>query len=108
MNIVEKDFKIIANDADYTLYVLKSKKELKEDSEDTFKVYGHYQLMESALKAAISFRRDKKYPGKESVSELLRLYKIYILIRDQFEVKILAIYDSISKIKSKIIWKILS
>lgn len=70
MDIKEKDFKIIYEHNQYVLYVIKSKKELKDDDKDAFKLYGYYTFVENALQAVVKFRKDKKYPGKETITQL--------------------------------------
>ena len=80
MIIQEKDFKIIFNDDHYVLYLLKSKKELKENSEDTFKLCGYFIQLISSLKRVHKFRLDKKYPGKESSIEIKKTIDNYIEI----------------------------
>lgn len=72
MIIEEKDFRIIFNEDHYVLYLLKSKKEIKEDSSDTFKIGGYFVNLRNAIKRAYKFRTDKKYPGKE-LSETIKL-----------------------------------
>lgn len=105
INIVENDFKIVEGNECYTLNVLKSKKELKENAEDKFRVYGYYRLIESALKAAILFRQDKKYPGKESAHSLITLTASLIKIKDNFNKLVNKIYDPITSLKESIKWK---
>ena len=73
MNIIESDFKLIKEDSYYTLSVLKNKKELKEDSDSSFKVIGYYVSVYSALKSVLAYRQDKKYPGRESDKDLAKL-----------------------------------
>ena len=80
MIIQEKDFKIVFNDDHYVLYLLKSKKELKENSEDTFKLCGYFIQLISSLKRVHKFRLDKKYPGKESSIEIKKTIDNYIEI----------------------------
>ena len=77
MNIIEPDFKLIWEDRNYVLYVLKSKKEIKEDSTSNFKVSGYYTSILSALKGVLRYRKHKKYPGKESYKSLGNLILKY-------------------------------
>lgn len=77
MIIQEKDFNITKDDKCYVLHVIKNRKEVKEDDQSLFKVYGYYTNPLSALKGALRFRRDKKYPGKELASNLISSIRIY-------------------------------
>ena len=70
MDIIEPDFKLIWDQQNYVLYLLKNKKEIKEDSTSDFKVRGYYTSIFSALKAVYQYRKHKKYPGKESYKSL--------------------------------------
>ena len=72
MTIVDKDFKIECGEF-YILSFLKSKKELKEDSEDSFKIGGYFNKLENAIKEVIKFRNGKKYPFKEVAEPLKKL-----------------------------------
>lgn len=65
MIIEEKDFKIIFKDSCYTLYLIKSKKEIKEEVNESLKIGGYFTVIDNAIKKIISFRLSKKYPGKE-------------------------------------------
>jgi hypothetical protein len=79
MTIEEKDLKIVYfKPGYYILYVLKNKKELKEDSEDLFRVYGYFTNLDSAFNSAIHFRKNKKYPFKETWKDVLTTYSICI------------------------------
>lgn len=73
MNIIEPDFKLIWDQQNYVLYLLKNKKEIKEDSTSDFKVGGYYTSIFSALKDVYQYRKHKKYPGKESYESLRTL-----------------------------------
>ena len=77
MIIKEKDFTIEHDKHCFVLHLLKSKKELKEDSEDSYKVGGYFVLLENALHSAIIWRIGKKYPFKESYTELKDNYVNY-------------------------------
>lgn len=102
MIIEEKDFKIICEHKNYTLYLIKGKKELKEDSEDKFKVGGYFMNVENALKAVIRFRRDKKYPGKEDSESLWIPIKDLVYTQIDFDQLILSIYNPILDLKHKL------
>lgn len=72
MTIVDKDFKIECGES-YVLLFLKSKKEIKEDSENTFKIGGYFNKLENAIREVIKFRNNKKYPFKEVAEPLKKL-----------------------------------
>lgn len=82
MIIKENDFKIIFKDGCYTLYLLKNKKEKKEDPDD-FKIGGYYTTITSLIKKIISFRSSKKYSGKESITNLTKILNQCINIHSQ-------------------------
>ena len=61
MLLIEKDCKIqYESPGVFILYLLKNKKELKEDSEDSFKFGGCYVNLDNAFKEVVRFRKDKK------------------------------------------------
>ena len=70
MTIIEKDFKIEHSKDYFTLYFLKTKKELKEDSENSYKIGGYYVHLKNALFGVQNWRADKKYPFKEMAKYL--------------------------------------
>ena len=100
MLIVEEDLKIERNENYYTLYFLKSKKELtseakkakelefannsEEDKElisdlkSLFRIAGYYRCIRYAFLTAYKWRKDKKYPFKEDSKELAKVYNKYI------------------------------
>lgn len=77
MEIKEKDFKIVFLENSYVLYVLKNKKEKKEDSESEFKISGYYTSFLCLILKIIEFRSSKKYPGKESSEDIINLSKMF-------------------------------
>ncbi len=79
MKIKEKDFTIEHNGDCWAIHCLKSKKELKENSKETYKTLGYYTNIYNALHAALKWRKDKKYPFSEPTAEYaiaLRKYRI--------------------------------
>lgn len=72
MRIIEKDFKIEQEEKYFTLSFLKTKKEIKDDTKvnpetpvDVFKVKGYYTNLFNAIKTALIWRLNDKYPFKE-------------------------------------------
>ena len=57
MTIEEKDFRIVFKSECFNLYLLKSKKELKEDSKDNFRIGGYFIQLRYAIKAIFRFRK---------------------------------------------------
>lgn len=102
MKIIEKDFKIEHDGDCYVLYFLKSKKELKETSEDSYKVHGYYVVLPNAIKAAIIWRRDKKYPFKESANELVGTYLDYKKSIKEFNLYCNIVYEPIITLKKEV------
>lgn len=103
MIIEEKDFRIVHEHDSFVLYLLKNKKELKEDSVNKYKIGGYYLLIENALKAIIKFRQDKKYTGGESSIQLQKDVKSFINTKDEFNVLINQLYNPILELKKQII-----
>lgn len=103
MSIEEPDFQLIEGDNCFVLHVLKNKKELKEDSESKFRVIGYYVSILCALKAVYRFRKDKKYPGKESVTELATLIKRHSADIKRLDSLAKSIYNPIIELKQKTI-----
>lgn len=83
--------------------LLKNKKELKEDATDKYKVGGYFIALESALKAVISYRNNKKYTAGESALLLIKDLKSYIKCNRDFKVLINSIYDPIYELKKELI-----
>lgn len=103
MNIIEPDFKLIWDEQNYVLYLLKSKKEIKEDSTSDFKVGGYYTSIFSALKDIYHYRKHKKYPGKESYESLGNLILKYKRAKENLNEIAEIIYLPILNLKKEII-----
>lgn len=103
MSIIEPDFKLIWDEQNYVLYLLKSKKEIKEDSTSNFKVGGYYTSILSALKVVYHYRKHKKYPGKESYESLGNLILKYKRAKENLNEIAEIIYLPILKLKKEII-----
>ena len=88
MIIKEKDFNILCEYKCYTLSVI--------TKSGAFKPAGYYMQLESAIKAVIRFRNDKKYPGKESAEELKEQLKEYLKIQGQLNYLAESIYIPIN------------
>ena len=101
MKIVEPDCFIEYKNGSYNLYVLKTKKELKEDSDDQFKIRGYYQNLDSAFKEIIRFRQNKKYPFKEEWINIKQRFNIYLNTKKNFKQLISKIYEPIIKFKKE-------
>lgn len=99
--IEEKDFKIIFEKRCYTLYGIKSKKEIKEDSTDKFKVLGYYVTLENAMKAAVKYRKDRKHPQTE---HLKKDVEDFIKCKNDFNNLVMSVYDPIYELKRKILY----
>lgn len=105
MMIREKDFKIEKDGSCFTLYLLKTKKELKDDEKvsieavDSFKIKGYYTTLFTAIRAAFRWRTEEKYPFKE-----LPFREDYICYRkaiEKFNHQSRLIYESIIDLKLK-------
>jgi len=77
MEIIEKDFTITNNGDCWTLHCLKSKKELKENAKESYRIGGYFTNVYNALHAALQWRQDKKYPFSEPIPEFKRALKDY-------------------------------
>lgn len=102
MIIEEKDFNIKFEHGCYILYLLKNKKELKEDSLDKYKVGGYYIEIVPALKEVIRFRHSKKYTGGESFIDLYNNLKELQSTKKLFNTLINSIYDPIIELRKKL------
>lgn len=76
--IVEQDSYIEYKDKSYHLYLLKNKKELKEDDTDKYKIGGYFNKLDSAIKEIIKFRKGKKYPFKQDYKKIKYLFNSYL------------------------------
>jgi len=99
MVIEDTDFKIVRKSDHYVLYFLKSKKELKEDNTDTFKLRGYYIVLDYAFIAIIRFRNSKEYPGKEKAASLEESLQALDQINTSLHDTIQQIYEPIHKLK---------
>lgn len=102
MKIIEPDCFIEYKNGSYHLYVLKTKKELKEDNEDQFKIEGYYQELDSAFKQIIRFRQHKKYPFKEEWLNIKQKFNVYIKTKKNFKQLISKIYEPIKKFEKEL------
>ena len=75
MTIKENDFQILCKHKCYTLSII--------TKSGTFKPGGYYMTLENALKAVLKFRKDKKYPGKESANDLAKKLEEFLTIKDE-------------------------
>lgn len=103
MTIEEKDFKIVFKQECFNLYLLKSKKELKENSEDNFKIGGYFTQLRFAIKAVYRFRKTKGYPGKEKAEDAWKFFEEYSLIEDSLYKIGKSIYIPVIKLQEKIL-----
>lgn len=75
MIILSKDCKIVFDGHCYTVYALKSSKELKEsEPKEKYRVHGYYNSVKNAFFGIIRWRLHKKYPFKESPKEFKNYY----------------------------------
>ena len=103
MTIEEKDFRIVFKSECFNLYLLKSKKELKEDSKDNFKIGGHFIQLKYAIKAIFRFRKSKNYPGKESAEDAWKIFEEYSMIENSLYKSSQSMYTSIIKLKETVL-----
>lgn len=103
MTIEEKDFRIVFKPECFNLYLLKSKKELKENSEDNFKIGGYFTQLRYAIKAVFRFRKSKNYPGKEKAEDAWKFFEEYSMIEDSLYKSSKSMYIPIIKLKEKIL-----
>jgi hypothetical protein len=100
MTINEKDFKIEYDGINFTLSFLKTKKELKDDDIDTYKLKGYYSILENALAQVFKWRNDPKYPFSEDKS------KVYFLQHTKNVRKLhllsTSLYNSINDLKTHV------
>lgn len=102
MIIEGPDFRIECGDRSYTLFLLKNKKENKDD--DKFKVAGYYISFISILKAIIKFRKSKKYSGNEKPSDMIENLEEFKTIKNQLNSVLNYSYDPIIKLKNIILY----
>ena len=102
MTIIEKDCKIEHNGDCFVLYFLKSKKELKEDSKESFKTIGYYNDVYNALRVIYFWRLDKKYPFSETVFDFKHAIIAYKKVTIELRAKAMSIYQPIYTFKKKV------
>lgn len=102
MEIIEADFKIKYEGACYVLFLKKSKKEAKPDPKEPYKIGGYYNYVHNALKAVYDWRETKKYPFKESATELKETLKKHNVDVAKLNNIHTTIYESIYKLKKEI------
>lgn len=106
MKIIERDCYIEYKNSVYTLYLMKNKKEKKEevqeDATDTHKIGGYFIHLDSVFKAIIKFREHKKYSFKEEHVKLKVNIKAYIRYKKQFMKELTAIYKPITEFKNEL------
>jgi len=103
MKIVEKDFRIEYDGECFILYLLKTKKELKEDSGDMYKVKGYYsKQIYHALNAAYNWRLSKKYPFKEPTLKFKQYLLQFKKALNTLELYSNEIYNPIITFKKKV------
>ena len=99
MKIIENDCYIEYKDGIYHLYLLKNKKELKENNEDKYRIGGYFIDIDFALIEIIKFRQNKKYSFKEDWKSLKLLLNKYLKHKQSFQNELKHIYLVISKLK---------
>lgn len=82
--ITEKDCKIEYDGDSFVLYLAKSKKELKENSQEFYKIGGYFTRFDHLLIKLYKWRKDKKYPFTLDSKEIKSYYKQYKESRDSF------------------------
>ena len=92
MKIVEPDCYIECVNGIFQLYLLKNKKELKEDSTDQYKVGGYFMELDNAFKEVIRFRKHKKYAFKEDWKHIKLVLNTYLTKKSQFQNQLKQIY----------------
>lgn len=116
MTIEEPDFKIKYDNSCYILYLLKTKKEIKDETKtipkeilestidpvEVFKTQGYYSVLYYAIKAALKWRMDSKYPFKESHISFYNSFLEYNHAIKDLELYSKKIYDPINVLKKEI------
>lgn len=108
MKITERDFKIERDGSNYILYLLKTKKELKEDLKenkevgDTYKIKGYYTVLFNAIQDALIWRMSEKYPFKESVLEFKKDFIRYRNYVNELNSYLDSIYSPIIQLEKQI------
>lgn len=102
MKIIEKDSYIECVNGIFQLYLLKNKKEIKEDSESTYKIGGYFNDLDEAFKEIIRFRQHKKYAFKEDWKYIKLTLNIYLDKKNQFQKQLKQIYLPIRTFKREL------
>lgn len=102
MKIIENDCYIEYKDGVYHLYLLKNKKELKEDDINTHSIGGYFLTIDSAFKEIIKFRQHKKYSFKEDWKAEKLLFNKYKIYKQEFQKYLCQIYSPIEKLKKEL------
>lgn len=119
MKIIEQDFKIEHDGFCFVLYFKKTKKELKEKSKEEleeeldkadeiinpFKIHGYYSVLKNALYQVLKWRKDSKYPFKESSFEFEKTYKLFIKAENKLNNYSNFIFDSITDLENLIFYE---
>lgn len=102
MKIIESDCYIEYKNGCFYLYLLKNKKELKENDEDTHKIGGYFIELDNAFKEVIRFRQHKKYSFKEDWKPIKLLLNKYIGYKKSFINLLKEIYTPIKRLKNEL------
>ena len=102
MEILDKDFKIQHDGNCFVLSFLKTKKELKVDASDSYQTHGYYSDIFNAFYAVYQWRLEKKYPFKESATELKKAMQKYMKVTALLSFNIGEIYSPILELKKQI------
>jgi hypothetical protein len=97
MIIEEKDFKIVHEGGNFVLYSTTGSETNKS------KPVGYYLQLESALRAIVTIRKDKKYTGGESYTQLSHDLRSYTKAKSDFNAVVYSIYNPISDLKKQVI-----
>lgn len=102
MKIIESDCYIECVNGIFQLYLLKNKKELKENSEDTYKIGGYFTDLDSSFKEVVKFRQHKKYPFKEDWRQVKTLLNNYLNQKKSLKKQLQSIYSPIQILKKEL------
>lgn len=102
MKILEKDFKIDIDEEKCVLFTLKSKKEIKEDDTETYKICSYSSSIKGILSSVIKFRESKKYPFKESSKPIKILLSQHKQALESINLLMKSIEEPIFHLKNKI------
>lgn len=102
MKIIEPDCYIECINGVFQLYLLKNKKEIKEDSTDKYKVGGYFMELDNAFKEIIRFRQHKKYTFKQEWKPVKLIFNTYIKVKNDFQTQLKQIYTPIHILKKEL------